>query len=105
MGGALRRPRPRQFSAARRRSASRHEVIADVKSILRALWAGWKRFGFLLGTINRYVLLTVFYWVIVNVTNVIVRVLRIDLLDRRMRPKPSYWTTRSPAPSTYRNQF
>jgi hypothetical protein len=76
-----------------------------VKSILRALWAGWKRFGFILGTINRYVLLTVFYWVIVNLSNVVLRLLRIDLLDRRMRPQPSYWHLRQQVPSTYQHQF
>ena len=76
-----------------------------MKSILRTLWAGWKRFGFLLGTINRYVLLSVFYWVIVDLVNLGVRLLRIDLLDRRMAPRPSYWHPKPPAAPTYLHQF
>ena len=74
-------------------------------SILRALWAGWKRFGFILGTINRFILLTIFYWVVVDVTNIILRLVRADLLDRRMTPKPSYWHPKPATHSTYQHQF
>jgi len=72
---------------------------------LRALYALWMKFAFLLGTINRYILMTVFYWVIINLVNIIVRIGRIDLLDRRMRPQPSYWHAKKPMPKTYRHQF
>ena len=72
---------------------------------LRALYALWMKFAFLLGTINRYVLMTVFYFVVINVVNIIVRIGRIDLLDRRMRPQPSYWHPKKPMPKTYRHQF
>ena len=76
-----------------------------MKSILRALWAGWKRFGFILGTINRFILLTVFYWVVIDVANIGLRLLRKDLLDRRMVPKPTYWHPKPAAPATYQHQF
>jgi hypothetical protein len=49
--------------------------------------------------------MTVFYWVIINLVNLVVRIGRIDLLDRRMRPQPSYWHAKKPMPKTYRHQF
>ncbi len=73
--------------------------------LLRALYALWMKFAFFLGTINRYVLMTVFYFVVINVVNIIVRIGRIDLLDRRMRPQLSYWHSKKPMPKTYRHQF
>lgn len=72
---------------------------------LRMLYAGWMRFAHLLGTINRYVLLTVFYFVIVNLTNLVIRLLRIDLLDRRMRTAESHWKPKSTTSNMYHHQF
>jgi hypothetical protein len=63
------------------------------------------RFAYLLGTINRYVLLTLFYWLIVNIANVIVRIGRVDLLDRRMRARASYWHPKDRQVGSYRSQF
>lgn len=74
-------------------------------AIGKRLYAGWMRFAFVLGTINRYVLMTLFYWVIIDAVNLVVRLLRIDLLDRRMRARPSYWHEKQPHPATYKHQF
>ena len=76
-----------------------------LKWFLGRLWVGWQKFAHFLGVINRYVLLTLFYWIIVNVTNLIVRLFRVDLLDRRMRPATSYWHQRTDKSDTYEHQF
>jgi len=74
--------------------------------LLRLLWRGWKKFAHGLGVVNRYVLLTVFYFVLVSIVNLVVRLFRIDLLDRRMRPSASYWHGRTaPAKKLYEHQF
>lgn len=74
-------------------------------AIGKRLYAGWMRFAYILGTINRYVLMTLFYWLIIDVVNLVVRLLRIDLLDRRMRPRASYWHEKLQHPATYKHQF
>lgn len=74
--------------------------------VLRVLWKGWKKFAHGLGVVNRYVLLTLFYFVVVNVVNLVLRLLRIDLLDRRMRPASTYWRERvTPQQKLYQHQF
>ena len=73
---------------------------------LRLLWRGWKKFAYGLGVVNRYILLTVFYFLVVNIFNLFVRLFRVDLLDRRMRPAASYWHDRvAPDRKLYERQF
>ncbi len=74
-------------------------------AIGKRLYAVWMRFAYLLGTVNRYILMTIFYWVIVDVVNIVLRILRVDLLDRRMRTQPSYWHEKVAHPATYKHQF
>ena len=63
------------------------------------------RFAHLLGIVNRFVFLTIFYWVIVDISNICVRLARQDLLDRRMVPQPSYWHRRQTQSNTHKHQF
>ena len=73
---------------------------------LRLLWRGWKKFAHGLGVVNRYILLTAFYFVFVNIFNLFIRLFRVDLLDRRMRPADSYWRARVASErKLYQNQF
>ena len=76
-----------------------------VKWVLGQLWTGWKKFAHGLGVVNRYILLTVFYWVIVDITNIGIRLLRVDLLDRRMKPAESYWHEKTLKSTTHKHQF
>ena len=79
-----------------------------LKWVVGRLWAGWKRFAHALGVFNQYVLLTVFYWIVVNLTNVFLRLFRVDLLDRRMQPAPTYWHRKAAAVegrNLYKHQF
>jgi hypothetical protein len=79
--------------------------MATLGAVGRRLYREWMRFAHLLGTVNRYVFMTLFYWIIVDVTNLILRLLRIDLLDRRMRVQESYWHPKSPRTGGYKHQF
>jgi hypothetical protein len=76
-----------------------------VKRLLRGLWAGWKRFAHVVGVVNRYILLTLFYFLIVNLTNLVLRLFRVDLLDRRLAPAKTYWHEKDRRSGTYRHQF
>lgn len=78
-----------------------------LKTLGRALWAGWKRFAHALGVVNRTVLLTLFYFIIIDLINLVLRAMRKDLLDRRLGDEPTYWHPK-PArtgPSLYEHQF
>jgi hypothetical protein len=79
--------------------------VHALKALGKRLYAGWMRFAYLLGTVNRYVLMTVFYWVIIDLVNLVLRLLRIDLLDRRFRARSSYWHEKLQQPATYKHQF
>jgi hypothetical protein len=43
--------------------------------------------------------------VFVNVVHGVLWMFRVDLLDRRMRPAPSYWRERAERPDLYQHQF
>ncbi len=73
--------------------------------IPKKLWAGWKRFAHLLGIVNRYIFLTVFYFVVVNVSNLFLRLFRVDLLDRRLAAAATYYRPKDARTGTYRQQF
>jgi hypothetical protein len=79
--------------------------VSVLKAIGKRLYAGWMKFAWLLGTVNRYILMTVFYWVVIDLVNVGLRVLRVDLLDRRIRRQPSYWHPKPAQEPTYKHQF
>jgi hypothetical protein len=78
-----------------------HAIVSFFKGIYRL----WMRFAHLLGIVNRFIFLTIFYWIIVDISNICVRLARQDLLDRRMVPKTSYWHRRQAQQHTYKQQF
>jgi hypothetical protein len=75
------------------------------KRVPKRLWAGWKRFAHFVGVVNRYVFLTVFYFVIVSIVNVALRLFRVDLLDRSLAPAPTHYRRKDTRTGTYRQQF
>jgi hypothetical protein len=79
--------------------------LATLKAIWRTVYAAWMRLAFLLGTINRFVFMTLFYWVIIDLANLVLRIGRVDLLDRRVRAQASYWHSKPQRPATYKHQF
>jgi len=79
-----------------------------MKKVLSLLWQGWKKFAHVLGIVNTKILLTVTYLVIIAVVAVFSRLFGADLLDRRMKPRPSYWHDREAADTSLeavRRQF
>jgi hypothetical protein len=68
-----------------------------MKKVLSLLWQGWKKLAHVLGIVNTKILLTVTYLVIIAVVAIISRLSGADLLDRRMKPRQSYWHDREPA--------
>lgn len=79
--------------------------MRSIGKFFKGIYRLWMRFAHLLGTINRYVFLSLFYWIVIDIANVALRLRGADLLDRRMKPKPSYWHRREPKPHTYPHQF
>jgi hypothetical protein len=79
--------------------------VQSIKAFFRGVYRQWMRLAHLLGTINKFVFLTLFYWLIVNIANLCVRIARADLLDRRMQARPSYWRAKDRHIGTYRSQF
>jgi hypothetical protein len=67
-----------------------------MKKLLSLIWRGWKKFAHGLGIINTRILLTITYFIIIAVASVGARLFGADLLDRRMKPKESYWHDREP---------
>lgn len=79
-----------------------------MKKVLSLLWTGWKKFALVLGIVNTKILLTLTYFIIIALPAIVTRLFRKDLLDRRMKPRESYWHEREPldvTPETVRRQF
>lgn len=65
-----------------------------MKKFFSLIWRGWKKFAHGLGIVNTKILLTITYMVIIAIAAILARLVGADLLDRRMKPKPSYWHDR-----------
>jgi hypothetical protein len=75
-------------------------MLTPILWFLGLLWRGWKKFAHVLGIVNTRVLLTVSYFIIIAFASIGARLVRADLIDRRMHPKPSFYHPREPmAPS------
>lgn len=98
-------PAPKLVYSSPCASGPRRSRRRVIKRVLCQLWAGWKRFAHGLGVVNRWVLLTVFYFVAVNIVNLCLRTFRIDLLDRRPASMPTYWRPRDLRHGSYHQQF
>lgn len=68
-----------------------------MRKMLSVIWRGWKRFARGLGVVNTWILLSLTYFVILSVISVVGRIFGADFLDRRMKPRSSYWHKREPA--------
>ena len=79
-----------------------------MKKVLSLLWQGWKKFAHVLGIVNTTILLTLTSLLIIAVAAIFSRIFGADLLDRRMKPRPSYWHDREAADASLeavRRQF
>jgi len=67
--------------------------------LLKAAWAGWKRFAFWLGDKQATLIYTVLYFVLVG-PFALARRPFTDPLQFRARTNPTYWLPRPPRPTT-----
>jgi len=65
----------------------------------------WDKIGHILGIINTYVLLTVFYFVILTPLSLIMRLFGKDLLKLKRNKNETYWESTSPKAGGMENQF
>ncbi len=57
----------------------------------KKLWAFWKKFARSLAIIQTTVTLTIFYFLMIGISALIVKLLRKDLLDRKWKQNKSFW--------------
>lgn len=65
--------------------------MASLPSIARKLNSWWMTFAHALGWVNTRILLTVFYFVILAIPALILKLIRKDLLRRAFEDRASYW--------------
>lgn len=76
--------------------------------IWKKLKSWWMAFANALGWFNTRLILTLFYFVIIGIPAVVLKIIRKDLLRRRYEPVASYWMDKIPAAHTLeesRHQF
>lgn len=76
---------------------------------LKPVYIGWMKLAFVLGWINTRLILIILFYLVFTPISIIVRILRIDLLDRRFKKNEvSYWKKKETigfGPSSYERQF
>ncbi len=65
--------------------------------VLKIIWRWWQRFAHRLGVINTHVLLFLFYFFILGLFGLVIRLLRSDLLDKNLPKQPvtTFWQGRT----------
>ncbi|RPI04146.1 MAG: hypothetical protein EHM64_10875 [Ignavibacteriae bacterium] len=78
-----------------------------MKKIFSAMKRIWMLFAQKLGKINSILLLSIVYFVIIGIMSLVVRILRKDLLHKKIDPvRTSYWQNRpSSEPTLERHKF
>jgi len=87
-------------------------IVLLIFSLIKPVWLNplrliWDKIGHVLGTINTYVLLTIFYFLILSPLGMIMRLFGKDILKIKwLKNKNTYWdTTEQRADSSMINQF
>ena len=66
----------------------------------------WEKFGFLLGRVFSPLILALIYLITIIPINLIVRILRIDLINKKLSNKvKSYWIIRKDSKVNFKDQF
>ncbi len=79
-----------------------------MKELGRTLKRWWMKFAEVLGWINTRVILTIVYIVFFGLGAIVLRLFRVDLLNKRRRRTDSYWRAKDPVSHTLeqaRHQF
>src|SRR5262245_397880 len=64
------------------------------------LWDGWKSYTRRAAAYQSIVLLSLIYYLVLGPTAIVVKMLRVELLDLNATSRPSYWRTRPVAPTS-----
>jgi len=65
---------------------------STIPALLKYFYIVWMKFAFILGWFNTRLLLCVFFYLILSPIGLLMRLFKIDLLDRRFnRTRQSYW--------------
>jgi len=85
-------------------------VILLLLALLTPLWLNplrlvWDKIGHVLGIINTYVLLTLFYLVILTPLSLIMRLFGKDILKLKRNKNNTYWESTPPKTGGMENQF
>ena len=86
-------------------------VILLLLALIKPLWLNplrlvWDKIGHVLGIINTYILLTLFYFVILTPLSLIMRLFGKDILKlRRDNKSDTYWENTLPKAGGMENQF
>ena len=75
-------------------------------NLLRFLSDAWEKFGLFLGKLFSPVILTLIYLITIVPVNLVVRILRIDLINKEVSNKvTSYWIKRKDSKVNFKDQF
>ncbi len=81
-------------------------ISAKKPELLKPLGFYWEKFGILLGTIFSPIILTFVYIITIIPINLLIRILRIDLIKIKISKAPkSYWKPRSDNKINFKDQF
>lgn len=85
-------------------------VILLLLALVKPLWLNplrlvWDKIGHVLGIINTYVLLTLFYFVILTPLSLIMRSFGKDILKLKRNKNNTYWESTPTKTSGMENQF
>ena len=85
-------------------------VILLLLALVKPLWLNplrlvWDKIGHVLGIINTYILLTLFYFVILTPLSLVMRLFGKDILKLKRNKNDTYWESTPPKASGMENQF
>jgi len=85
-------------------------ILLILFAIIIPLWLNplrlvWDKIGHVLGIINTYVLLIIFYFVILTPLGLIMRLFGKDILKLKRNKHDTYWESTLPKASGMENQF
>ena len=84
-------------------------IAISTPTLLKYLYIVWMKLAFILSWFNARLLLCVIFYLVLSPVGLIMRIFRVDFLERRFNPGlDSYWKTREkkqPLPEDYTKQF
>ncbi len=79
-----------------------------LRALGKSLFAAWMRFAHLLAIVNTTIILTLVYFLLIGPIALIMRIIRNDPLERRMKGVETFWRPKESVPHSLeevRRQF